>query len=194
MTEITAKRSKIAGAIAAALIGIAVAAGGAHQLSAQVKRADLDGAYLRRRSVSASEDAARTTAIRSATGKLDASVQRRWRAVLEISSLPEPKLTIASSSGEIAVATGDRAALTTPTSGAARPIAENHTAKQQFEGRNLVQTVMSSALAGLALSTPLEHVSRYRLNEDARTLDVETTLSGGALNEPIVFHTTYDRQ
>jgi len=196
MKKVTTRGSKRAGAaaVAGALIGIAVVAGGAHHLSAQAKPADLDGVYLRRKSVAASEDAARSTAIRTATGRLEAPVQKRWRAVVEISSLPEPKLTIASTSGEIAVAKGDRAPLKTPASGVTRPITENHTVKQQFEGRNLVQTISSSSLAGLALTTPLEQVSRYRLNEDALTLDVETTISGGALNAPIVFHTTYDRQ
>jgi hypothetical protein len=181
-------------AVVGVLTGIALVAGGAHHLSAQDAGAvDLDGEYVLRRSAMTTESAARNAAIGAATSRLDAPLQKRWHAVLELSSMPAPKLTIATASDEIAIAKGDRPALKTPASGATRPIADGHTVKQQLEGRNLVQTISSSVLVGLALTAPVQQVSRYRLAQDARSLDVETTISGGALIQPIVFHTTYDR-
>lgn len=175
-------------------MGIAVAIGGVRHLSAQVTRTDLDdGVYVRRRSVAASEEAARSAAIQAATGALDASMRKRWRAVIEIASLPEQRISVTSTSGEIAVAKGGGAAIRTPLSGATRSISGNHTARQRLDGRDLVQTISSSKLSGLTLSVPLEQASRYRPGADAQTLEAETTISGGALTTPIVFSTTYDR-
>lgn len=195
MKKITIERSKRSKAVALAsvLLGVATVIGGVHHLSAQTRRADLDGIYVLRRSVAASEEAARNAAIQAATRSLDASVQKRWRAVIEISSVPEQRLRIATTGGEIAIAKGDRAAVTTTVSVATRTIGENHTVSQQLDGRSLVQTLSSSTLSGLSLATPFEQASRYRQGVDAQTLEVETTISGGALKTPIVFSTTYDR-
>jgi hypothetical protein len=179
--------------VASSLLAIAVAATAVHHLSAQAARTNLDGVYVLRKGLVASEEAARKKAIGAATSTLDATVRGQWRAVLEISSVPEQRLRIASTSTEIAVAKGDSAALATPLSGATRQLSEDRTVKQQMDGRSLVQTMSSSALSGLSLSTTLEQVSRYRLGADGRTLEMETTIRGGALNTSIVFRTTYER-
>lgn len=179
--------------VVSSLLAITVAATAVHHLSAQAARTSLDGVYVLRKGLVASEEAARNEAIAAATRTMDAAIQRRWRAVLEISSVPEQRLRIASTSSEIAVAKGDSAALATPLSGATRDLGEDRTLKQQLDGRSLVQTMSSSALSGLSLTTALEQVSRYRLGADGRTLEMETTIRGGALNSSIVFRTTYER-
>lgn len=180
--------------LASTLIGICVAVGGVHHLSAQTRRADLDGVYVLRKSVEASEEAARNASIRSVTDALEPHEQKRWRAILEISTRPEQRLSVATTSNEVAVTKGDRAEVKTPLTGATRTLSGSHTVSQRLEGRNLVQTITSPRLSGLALTASLEQSSHYRMGADEQTLEVETTIRGGALKSPIVFRATYDRR
>lgn len=155
---------------------------------------EINGTYVRRKSVFEEEEAARAAAIASAIAKVEPSVRRRWRAVIELSSLPDPRIQIANTATQIAIQEGDRPALVSEASGNERELSEKHGVRQQVENGQLVQRISSSALSGLGtLSSPLRTVSRHEMSRDRHSLSVTTEISGGDLATSIVFRTTYDR-
>lgn len=187
-------RSKRVGFCLSLLFAVAVT-GVAHELSAQ--RAPVptgvDGTYALRLSARKSEEAARNAVIASAIEKLGPEAAKRWQAVLEIMALPQGRVRIATASGQIEVAAGDRPALQSAATGAARPIDDASQLSQKMESGALVQRVTSTSLDKDALQTPLQVTRKYSLAKDQRTLTIETRIEGGVLTQAVVFNTTYDR-
>lgn len=153
----------------------------------------LDGAYRLRLSLRKAEGAVRDAAIATAVENLEPAERKYWAGVLEMMALPEARVSIETAGNEIAIARGDRPALTSAANGTTRPLNGVGELSQKVEGDRLVQRMSTSSFGRRTLSTPLQVTHRYALAQDERTLTVETRIEGGDLTRAIVFSTTYDR-
>ena len=174
-------------------LGVAtVASTSTHPAFAQAG-ARVQGTYAIRLSALEAQEAARVAAIASGLGKLEPKAAVHWQGVLEIMTAPHGRLNIVIANGEVAITKGERAALKSPSSGAARALDENRQVTQKLDGDVLVQRFTAKALNGEALAVPLQVTSRHVLARDQRALTVQTRIEGGVLSQPVEFQVSYDR-
>jgi len=176
----------------AALAAAAAVSTSTHPAFAQVAPR-VQGTYAIRLSAMEAQEAKRIAAIASGLGKLEPEAVKHWQGVLEIMTAPHGRLNIVIANGEVAVKAGERAALKSPSSGAARVLDANRQVTQKLDGDVLVQRFTAKALNGEPLAVPLQVTSRHVLAKDQRALTVQTRMEGGVLSQPADFQVSYDR-